>query len=259
MGFGDELLGAGLARGAAARGKRAALGDGNRIIWHNNAHEIFSGNPHVAAPGDEGAADIEWIEHYPGARAYARMEKNRTWCFNPAFRAVPGEIFLTEDEDRVADQVAPGFAVIEPNVKRLAPNKQWPQDRYQAVCVWLVDRGIKVIQFDHGAFKLRGACHVRSPHFRHALALLKRAALYIGPEGGLHHGAAALNIPAIVIFGGFIAPQVTGYDDHVNLFTGTDLGCGHVDRCSHCDDCMKRITAEQVIEAAKERLLSCQS
>jgi hypothetical protein len=32
MGYGDELMATGMARGAAARGKRVAFGDGQRII-----------------------------------------------------------------------------------------------------------------------------------------------------------------------------------------------------------------------------------
>ena len=36
-------------------------------------------------------------------------------------------------------------------------------------------------------------------------------------EGGLHHAAAALGMPAVVLFGGMISPRNTGYDVHVNL------------------------------------------
>src|SRR5690349_18144596 len=92
LGFGDELMGSGIARGASRRGRRVAFGDGRRIIWHRNAHEIFRDNPNVAAPGSEGAADLEWVEHYSGRRLYCRLKAGR-WEFNPDFRATPGEIF----------------------------------------------------------------------------------------------------------------------------------------------------------------------
>ena len=253
MGFGDELMGSGLARGAASRGKRIAFGDGNRIIWHKNAHAILAGNPNVAEPGSEGASDLQWVTHYPGARAYARMVQ-RVWKFEPEFRAAPGEVTLSDDERRFADMVRRGFVLIEPNVKRVAPNKQWPRERYQAVADHLKARGHRVLQFDTGEFRLEGINYLTAPTFRDAMALIERAALYIGPEGGLHHSAAAMATQAVVIFGGFNSPELFGYAGHTSIFSGDGLGCGRQDPCKHCRHCMGMISADQVIAAAEERL-----
>ncbi len=68
MGLGDQLMASGMARGAKARDKRIAFGDGRRIIWDGNSHEIFRGDPNVALPGSEGTTDLKWIAYYKGKR-----------------------------------------------------------------------------------------------------------------------------------------------------------------------------------------------
>jgi ADP-heptose:LPS heptosyltransferase len=106
------------------------------------------------------------------------------------------------------------------------------------------------LQFDHGgAVKIAGAKLARTPTFRHAMAVLARASLYIGPEGGLHHAAAAVGIPAVVIFGGFIPPSVTGYATHINL-TGGAAACGSLKPCEHCKAYMDVISVADVMGAA---------
>jgi hypothetical protein len=55
-----------MARGAKARGKRIAFGDGQQIISSPWSEQIFRFNPNIARPGDERADDIEWIRHHKG-------------------------------------------------------------------------------------------------------------------------------------------------------------------------------------------------
>lgn len=98
-----------------------------------------------------------------------------------------------------------------------------------------------------------GVSHIRTATFRQACGALSGAKLYIGPEGGLHHAAAALGIPAVVIFGGFIHPRTTGYDLHTNLFVG-DEPCGSTNYCVHCVDAMASISVDEVFSAAIARL-----
>jgi hypothetical protein len=253
MGLGDELLGSGMARGAKARGKRIAFGDGKHIIWSAEAREIYRDNPNVAPPHDRSDDDLEWVPHYKGSRLYGVPGDGR-WIFNPEFRAIPGEIFFDYQERQFADGIPPGFVLIEPNIKRrTAGYKQWPRDRYQRVADMLRADGHRVAQFNTGPL-LVGVEAIHTPNFRCAVAALGRAALYIGPEGGLHHGAAAMGRPAVVIFGGFVHPRTTGYADHINLFVG-DEPCGRLyQTCDHCRQAMDAISVEKVYEAARGRL-----
>jgi hypothetical protein len=257
VGYGDEIMATGMARGAHARGKRIAFGDGKRIIFSPWSEQIFRGNPNIAFPGAEGARDIEWIAHHKGHRLYNSVGAGR-WIWNMEFRPIPGELFFSAEELRFAEQVGSGFVVIEPYVPRhktVAKNKDWGALRYQAVSQELAAAGQRVIQFNYDATRgrLAGAQALRTPTFRHALAVLARAALYIGPEGGLHHGAAAVGIPAVVLFGGFIPPEVTGYPSHANL-TGGAVACGKLTACSHCKQAMAAISVNKVVTAAQRYL-----
>lgn len=254
MGFGDDLMATGMACGAHARGKRIAFGDGKRIIWGPWSKEIFRGNPNIANPGDEREGDIEWLGYYKGSRIYNRLDPSgKRWIWNYEFRAKPGEVFFSGQE-RDAALMAGGsdFILIEPNLPRqksVAANKDWGLQKYQAVADALMLRGFDVVQTGYGRDRLQGVRVVATPSFRQALAVMSRAALYIGPEGGLHHGAAAVSIPAVVVFGGFVPPQITGYDTHANL-TGGAEACGSLVPCRHCESALERITIDEVVESA---------
>ncbi|TIW11280.1 MAG: glycosyltransferase family 9 protein [Mesorhizobium sp.] len=259
MGYGDQLMGSGLARGAAARGKRIALGDGRRILWDKHSEEIFLNNPNLAPPGSERAADIEWLPYYKGHRLYNRMagrpgHVNRRWIWNLAFHAVPGELFFDNLEAAAGRRYGHGFIVIEPQSaqwKSVAPNKDWGVAKFQAVADRLKASGHRVVQFrgDLSALALAGVEQLATRSFRDALSVLANAALYIGGEGGLHHGAAAVGIPAVVLFGGFIPPSVTGYAGHTNL-TGGAAACGSIKACQHCRQAMQAISIDDVTGAA---------
>ena len=74
--------------------------------------------------------------------------------------------------------------------------------------------------------------------------------LFIGPEGGFGHVAAALGKRAILYFGGWIHPKVIGYDFHENIYYDhPESPCGAIGQiCSHCDEARKSITVDFVYE-----------
>jgi hypothetical protein len=259
MGIGDQIMGAGLARGAAARGKRIAFGDGRTIRWDSRSEPIFRGNPNVAPPGSEGAGDLDWIEFHKGHRLYNTQDRvNNRWLWNLDFHAIPGEMFFAPSEELRARRYGSGFVLIEPNVvagKSCGPNKDWGRENYQQVAFRLIAEGYEVCQFKYpgSGDRLAGVRSLPTFDIRDALAILANAALYIGPEGGTHHGAAAVGVPAVVLFGGFIPPSVTGYETHANL-TGGAEACGSLSRCAHCEAAMRAISVDDVCTAALERL-----
>jgi ADP-heptose:LPS heptosyltransferase len=172
------------------------------------------------------------------------------WEWYANFHAIPGEIYLTADEQEWAKQVGSNFILLEPNVKQTAPNKQWPFERYQALVDGLrTDHpDMRIVQPFYGGQRLAGVELVSTPNFRSALAMLARADLLVGAEGGLHHGAAAFGKPAVVIFGGYIHPRTTGYATHVNIYDPADgTPCGIAGRrCAHCKRVMASIPVEMV-------------
>ncbi|MBZ9759482.1 hypothetical protein LB553_01085 [Mesorhizobium sp. CA8] len=247
----------GLARGAHAKGKKIAFGDGIKIRWDHHSHEVFKWNPNIAAPGRERDSCVEWIPFFKGHRIYNRQDGDR-WIWNMDFSPTPGEIYLDDIERKHGKRYGSGFIIIEPQSapwKSVAANKDWGRSKYQEVTNRLKAEGYKVHQFlsDKGSPPLSGVSPLRTESFRDAISILANASMYIGSEGGLHHAAAAVGIPAVVLFGGFIPPKVTGYPTHANL-TGGAEACGSLKPCQHCRRAMEAISVDEVVEEALERL-----
>lgn len=183
---------------------------------------------------------------------------NGRWTFKDCTWA-PGEFFFDEEELEFAQRHMTLSIVIEPRVKMMGAcagdNKRWPADRYHAVAKLLEKSGWECVQLvpPEAGPLLPGIKSIRTPSFRHAAAMLTRAKLYIGPEGGLHHATAAVGKPAVVLFGGFNTPRSTGYATHYNITVG-DEPCGRSARCEHCIAAMNSITVERVLIGAMEML-----
>lgn len=259
MGYGDNLMGSGMAKGARDRGEIIAFGDGYQILWDHNSETIFRDNPNVARYGDAPMPNWRFIPFYKGNRIYNKQDDARDrWIWNMDFRAQPGEMFFSKDEESWTKPLPRNFILIEPNIpdKRSAVNKLWPLERYQAVTDALVRKGHAVYQFQWYGMKhaLANTKPILVKGFRQAVLAVRNAKLVICSEGGLHHAAAAMNTKAVVLFGGFIPPQVTGYDTHENLAVGE--ACGKYIPCDHCKEAMRKIEADQVLASA-ERLLAC--
>ena len=48
--------------------------------------------------------------------------------------------------------------------------------------------------------------------------MINEVDFYVGPEGGFGHVAAALNKKAVLYFGGWISPDIIGYNFHENIY-----------------------------------------
>ncbi len=86
--------------------------------------------------------------------------------------------------------------------------------------------------------------------------MLSHAQAYLGPEGGLHHAAAALRVRAVVIFGSFISPETTGYPFHANCYVAdAHAPCGRWGDCAGCRAAMDAISPELVARTLNHLLL----
>lgn len=249
MGWGDEILALGRAeRYHEATGDPVSIRakDGkarDNILWH--------GNPAWSKDAKESIIDG------PGARPYllgftADSRGDPVAHFNLKHRARAGRIHLTLAE-RDSVTIREPFAVISPHVKDNASrNKQWGVDRWQQV---IEGFPIPVYQLGPPTSIIAGAQHYHTPTMRDAAAVIDRAAVVLTNEGGTHHLAAAMQRPAVVIFGAFIPPSVTGYDFHANMAVETDEGyCGRWGECEHCKLAMAQITPAMVKERAMQIL-----
>ena len=234
-------------------------------------HPLWDGNPRIARPEQVARGlDVQNIINGPGCRPYVdyvRMEAEFAAVFpgrpfttkvcDPrlpwrytAWRASPGELPSVPRRE-------PGhYVVIEPHLKAGAsPNKDWGWDRWQALVT--LRRDLDWVQLGAGAARvLEGVRPIETADFRAACASLAGARAAVLPEGGLHHAAAALDVPAVVIFGAMTSPANTGYPAQVNLFepAGGESPCGQRVPCDHCARAMAAIDPAAVADHL-ERIL----
>ena len=241
MGWGDEVMSMGrLERFHECTGKRGAiLNDIGRprdcVLWH--------GHPSWDANATSGIKDGS------GCRPY--ITRWETWqgkpraVFNDVYRPRAGKIYLTQAE-RDSVTIDGPFIVVNPTVKANAsPNKQWGLDRWREAIKGLP---LPVYQLGVDAGEvIKGARFFRTESIRHAAAVIEKAALVMTNEGGLHHIAASFERPAVVVFGAYVNPLVTGYPFHTNLHVQTADGyCGRYAPCEHCNQAMAQITPDMV-------------
>ena len=213
------------------------------VVWENN--------PNINKPDEFHKTGQEiWVENCTGFRPYIKKVTATNIIYNEDHKAERGDIFLTEAEIEPFKQYA-GCVIIEPHVKgSFSGNKAWVWDRWQTVA-----NAIPCIQINERTKQgLRNAQRVHTGDFRQALAMLSQARLVVTTDGALHHAAAALGKPAVVLWGARTHPKVLGYESHTNLYTGEGESCGSMAYCQHCVDAMKRITPEMVIEACRSIL-----
>lgn len=203
--------------------------------------EVFENNPHIVQLPKNEQCTAFWIENYPGKRPYVLGGHDRHFIWNPLHRAVPGELYFSRPEMAWRDSrgLPDKYVVMEPNIKGKVSgkNKDWGWSRWQE----FVDQwgGEKIIQVGtEESPRLNGVDFVETPTFRHACLVLSKAVHFYGTDGGLHHAAAALDVPATVIWGDYSPPEILGYPQHTNLGGGW---CGALDDCEHCRKAMEDI------------------
>jgi ADP-heptose:LPS heptosyltransferase len=244
MGWGDELMVTGQARLMQMRDPRKVRIEYERPRWF----DTYEHNPRIALPTERG--DFQILRpRANGLRPYCTNKTPERWTWK-AYRPPVGELYLTPQELVFGAQFA-GRVIVEPHIKAAAsPNKQWGWMRWNKLAWMLMRRGVRLAQIGPGHVEsLEGVEFIETPGLRHAAAVVANARAVVVPEGGLHHTAAVFNTPEVVIYGGFISPEVTGYAGQVSLFMNDErhpLGCGWRTLCDHCSKAMASITPEAV-------------
>lgn len=86
---------------------------------------------------------------------------------------------------------------------------------------------------------------------RLSAALLQQADAFVGQESGMAHLATALGVPSVVLFTGFVPPDVYGYPQNVNLVPDLPYApCWEKDGCAPCgaEICTRAVQPEDVLE-----------
>lgn len=238
MGLGDEIMALGRAEALFEQtGKPVSI---CRLGGYPRTHEAWWGNP----AWDENAR--QKILDGGGCRPYIKHWDGRRIIFNEDYRARAGRMYFKPREKSFCAIKGP-YAVVAPSLKDTASiNKDWGVANWEAV---IKGFPIPVYQLtpNHYTPIIKGAKRLITPTFRIAAAVIAKASLVMCNEGGSHHMAASVGTPAVVIFGSFISPKITGYDIHRNISVETSHGfCGKFDYCPECAAALKSITPEYV-------------
>lgn len=259
MGYGDDIMATGEVKNLKKKFPRHKffIGDGKNFF----KSEIFNGNNSILQKKNISEdIKIKWIKNYPGYRPYRKYnnldhKKKYTWDYS--FKATAGEIFFNDQEilfskniiNKIKENTSKKLIHIEPNVKlkKGYQNRDWGFNKWQQV----VDELSKDFQFIQTSFgdqkKLKNVINIHNVNFKSACSIISLTNLFVGTEGGFHHAAAALGIKAVVIFGGFIDPKITGYEFQQNLYIDSeDSPCGAKSYCKHCKECMNIISVQKV-------------
>jgi ADP-heptose:LPS heptosyltransferase len=259
--YGDAIMATGRVRGLHAQGKVAAFGDPiiKKLLWTKYCENVFKYNPNIFKPGENGRqSDVVWFKHYKKDHPFLVHDNNkarRFYLWNYKFKAVPGEFFFAANET-LGLSIEKPYIIIEPNVALYRGpvniNKDWGEGKYEQVAKALVEHGHMVMQciHDNSQRKISNVHHVPTATFRDAMRIMMHARLVIAPEGANHHAAAALNIPAVIVWGDWSPPKVVGYEGQTYLQGGGTEACGNWDPCSHCRATFDRITVDEVYQAA---------
>lgn len=248
MGIGDEIMASGHALSESLRLKRRVriLDRAGRERWHG----MWEGLRYIVRPGERG--DYPEVVNGPQCRPYIQypFTKETGYKFT-GWRARDhvGRIALTREEVQFAAQATHGlgqFLFIEPHISpKSNPNKDWGWDKWQELVHLL--QGYKIVQTGApGTRVLDGVTFIESS-FRQAAAVLARSKAAILPEGGFHHAAGVFGKYAVVLFGGVIDPEITGYPWHYNMVDRSEgRACGRWTKCTHCQKVWDMLSAETV-------------
>lgn len=255
MGLGDDIIVTRQARILYEQTKKCVVPMiDKRLRWS----QIYDNNPIMTNRESNNTISLE-LRPRPYVKEHIQRENRFVFQKN---NLGPGEIYLSDNEIATAKSKLNNnlFVYIEPNIKGKvsSTNKDWGFEKYQQV-VNLIKECNSDVEFVQcgisGTHYLNNVQQIKTNNIREALAILSLSKLYVGNEGCMHHAAAAFSIPGVVIFGGYISPESTGYNIHKNLYVESDeypYGCGTlVKKCSHCAKAMESISVDQVVDEIK--------
>ena len=265
MGLGDDLMWCGeAAKQHQVTGKRVEPTGSKEFspFWHN-LEWIIHPEYNPPYPGE----DVIQVPTHPnnGCRWYMDSWGPNKINFTE-YEPLRGHIRFSMTERLWSNSIVKDwnckgdkFVLVNPDSKNTtsANNKAWPFDYWQT----LVDRiseHVQVVRLkpasgqdvsghvEYNQPELKNCINVSYP-LRIAMAIARHASCIVTTEGGLHHVAASLGVPCIVLYGAFISPKQTGYKDQVNLYTGPEEGpYGSTVPDDRCTEAMKKITPEEV-------------
>ena len=148
--------------------------------------------------------------------------------------------------------------VVTRNAGPFTPNKEWPNERWDALIRRLAVDAVVVELGTSAAEPPLAASHLDlrgRTNLRQFCGLISLADLVICPLTSAVHIAAAYKVPTVSVLGGYELPENTAYPRHVPLYRNVPCSpCWRQDACPYDRECLQRISVDQVLAAAQEQL-----
>ena len=286
MGYGDDLL---ITAFAATQKKlypnrQIVIGNTKKRIANHS--EVFDNNPNIADCRNlDKNKDIHVINYHSGNRPYIDYLKSKktkyVWSTN--FKPNPGEIYFSAQEHKEAEEIYnnsinfwkkkygskkfKGTIFLETSSTKVHNkqlgfkhiNKDWGHENWKKLINKIKDKFLIIHSVHENTQSIENIFAPKNINFRLACAIMNKCHIYLGPEGGFGHVAAALRKKAVIYFGGWITPDIIGYDFHNNVyFNHPSSPCGVIGSiCEHCNLARKKIsveTMERNIETVFEKI-----
>ena len=284
MGFGDDLLITSYASKIKKKLPDNQIVIGNLSKKQAMHSIVYDNNPNIADCRNlDPKKPIFIIDYHPNNRPYIDYQNstNVKYVWNNNFKPVPGEIYFSEVKPKIfkgwKDEIEEADSIISEaknywkiknkyefnkiiflenssiklnhkNFDIKHKNKDWGRDNWVNLINRIKDDYLIIQSVHSQTEKIDGVFSPNNVNFRLACAILDKCDFYLGLEGGFGHVAGALKKRAVVYFGGWISPQVIGYDFHENIyFQDVNSPCGEYRKiCKHCEEARRKITVSYV-------------
>ena len=275
MGYGDDLLITSLAAQIKKKypDRQIVIGIAKKNYAYHSP--IYENNPNISDCRNlDNKKPIHIIDYHEYNRPY--IDYTRTTDEKYAwkkFKPIPGELFFSDKEKLEAKNIIlqakdywknnhkknyKKIIFLETSSTKNASsqfsikqqNKDWGHENWKEL-VKKIENDYLIIQSIHkGTKNFPGVFEAKKMDFRLACAVLNLSDFYVGIEGGFGQVAAALGKKGVIYFGGWISPDVIGYDFHENVYFQDKLSpCGEYKKiCNHCEEARKKITVDMLLQ-----------
>lgn len=231
----------------------------HKIIIEARWKELFENNPNIDWVTDKHIKTTKrhlipgyLIDRNTKESIYLQLMKSIG--FNES--ACP-RLFLAKDEidDSRIRFNTPYIAICPSGKQKFSANiKEWGVENFQKLRDMFPEKIFVQIGLKNDVL-LENVVDARGLKARQSAAILHNAVIFIGLEGGLMHLAKSVGRKSLIIYGGFIKPEISAYPENINISNLVECSpCFHSNRKHHdCESmkCMKEISPVSVAEKLK--------
>ncbi|MEJ2055708.1 MAG: glycosyltransferase family 9 protein [Calditrichaceae bacterium] len=237
---------------------------GYKIIIEANWVELFKNNPYV-----------DWVtnKHLKTTKRHIKpryfIDTSASQSIYEQFMQSVGssgkarpELYFSDDEIEYVRRRFdfPYISICPLGKQKFSANrKEWGVENFQKLRNLFPDYEFVQIGLESDDL-LENVHDARGLPVRQSAAVIRNSLFFIGLEGGLMHVAAAAGRRSAIIYGGFIDPDISGYEENLNIVNRVECSpCFRsYKKLEHCETmiCMKGISPESAAGKIKDKFKS---